>query len=110
MLENQAFRQRDAYEKAKGGQHNMKKLLGAVLSLALLIPSGPASADLFKNLKVDGSLEVQAISANNVTNFNTAAYDNIGDAQTRLMLNAGWDLLDNLHSMVSLTNNDRTSG
>jgi len=88
----------------------MKKLLGVVLGLALMVPSGPASAELFKDLKVDGQLDVQAVSANNVTDFNTRAYDEIGDAQTRLMLNAGWDLLDDVHSMVTLRKNDRTYG
>lgn len=88
----------------------MKKLLGAVLGLALMIPSGPVSAELLKNLKVDGQLDVLAVSANNVTDFNTGAYDHIGDAQTRLLLNANWDLLDDVHSVVTLRKNDRTYG
>src|SRR5689334_4509996 len=88
----------------------MKKLLGAALSLALLIPSGPASAELLKNLKVDGSLEVQAVSARNVSFLSTPSFEQIGDAQTRLLLNAHWDLLEDVHSTVSLTKNNRIYG
>ena len=53
----------------------MKKLLGAVLSLALLIPSGPASAELFKNLKLDGWLDVRMDSSYNIKDFSTRAPD-----------------------------------
>ena len=88
-----------------------KKLLGSALTLAMLLPYGPAqAADLMKNLKVDGSIDLQATSANNVSDFNRAKYDQIGDAQFRVLLNAGWDLLDDVHSMVTLRKNDRTWG
>lgn len=88
----------------------MKKLLGAALSLALLIPSGPASADILKNLKVDGSLEVQAVSARNVQFLNTPTFQQIGDAQTRVLVNAGFDLLDDVHSVVTFRKNNRIYG
>ena len=87
----------------------MKKLLGSTLALALLVPAG-ANAELLKNLKVGGSLEVNAISANNVTDFSTAKYDNINTIQTRLMVKADWDLLDDVHAHVSIDKNDRTYG
>jgi hypothetical protein len=87
----------------------MKKLLGSTLALALLVPAG-AHAELLKNLKVGGSLEVNAVSANNVTDFNTAAYDHVDTIQTRLMLNADWDLLDDVHAKVTLNKNNRTYG
>jgi len=88
----------------------MKKFLGAALSAALILPSGWANAELLKNLKVGGELQVQAISANNAVDFNSAKYDQIGDAQTRVLLNTGWDLLDDVHSNVSVTKNNRAYG
>src|SRR5947209_538768 len=86
----------------------MKKLLGAALSLALLFPSGPASAELLKNLKIDGSLDVRATSGDNLTDLSSTSSDHIGNVQTRTMLNAHWDLLDDVHSNVTLRKNDRT--
>ena len=88
----------------------MKKLLGAALSLALLFPSGPASAELLKNLKLNGSLDVRALSANNLIDVASGNPDHISTVQTRTMLNAGWDLLDDVHAMVTLRKNDRTWG
>ena len=75
----------------------MKKLLGSTLALAMLLPTG-ASAELLKNFKVSGQLDVQADSANNVTDFATRAgnggspvnNDRIGAAYTRLILSADW--------------------
>jgi hypothetical protein len=63
-----------------------------------------------KNLKVDGSIDLQATSANNIKDLNTAKYDQIGDAQVRVMINAGWDLLDDVHSMVTLRDNNSMWG
>ncbi|HVA67534.1 MAG TPA: hypothetical protein VNK24_11540 [Elusimicrobiota bacterium] len=90
----------------------MKKLLGSALALAMFAAySQAAHADtLLKNLTFNGKVDVQAVSANNVTDFNTAKYDQIGDAQTRVQLNAGWDLLDNVHAMASVVNNDSQFG
>jgi hypothetical protein len=93
----------------------MKKLLGAVLASALAFPSGPASAELLKNLKVGGQLDIQANAARNVTDFQTrgtvaASNDRIGDALTRVLANMQWDLLDDVHATVTLRKNDRTWG
>ena len=87
----------------------MKKLLGSTLALAMLVPAG-ANAELLKNFKASGSLEVSAVSANNITDINTRTYDKIGNAQTRVMVHGDWDLLDDVHARVSLTKNDRTYG
>ncbi len=83
-----------------------KKLLGSALALAMLLPYSQAYADVLKNVKVDGSIDLQATSANNVTDFSTSKYDQIGDAQARLMLNTGFDLLDDVHAMTTLTDNN----
>lgn len=99
----------------------MKKLLGATLSLVLILPYGaPASAELFKNLKVTGALDVQATSARNVTDFTTNRRgnappsgdfnDRIGDVITRTWASLGWDLLEDVHAKVTLRKNDRAWG
>ena len=91
----------------------MKKLLGSTLALAMFLPAG-ANAELLKNLKVSGQLDVQTTSARNITDFvtrptgansspaSTANNDRIGDAHTRAMLNADWDLLDDVHAKITL--------
>ena len=95
----------------------MKKLLGTTLALAMLLPVG-ANAELLKNLKVGGQLDVQTTSARNVLDFatreaqgtNTPAAatpnannnDRIGHATTRLMLKMDWDLLDDVHARVTM--------
>lgn len=87
----------------------MKKLLGSTLALALLVPAG-ANAELLKNFKVSGSLDVSAVSANNVSDFRTDNYDHTDVTQSRLLVHGDWDLLDDVHSHVTLTKNNRTYG
>jgi hypothetical protein len=87
----------------------MKKLLGSTLALAMLVPAG-ANAELLKNLKISGSIEVDAVSANNVSDFQTRQYDTINTVQTRLQTHADWDLLDDVHAHISLDKNNRTYG
>jgi hypothetical protein len=77
----------------------------------MFLPTG-ANAELFKNLKISGQLDVQATSARNVTDFATRPdqgdlaqpgnNDRIGDAHTRTMLSADWDLLDDVHARITL--------
>ncbi|MDD5657427.1 MAG: hypothetical protein PHF00_09265 [Elusimicrobia bacterium] len=100
----------------------MKKLLGSVASLALVLSfSQVNAAELLKNLKFGGSVEMQATSARNVLDFQTRkkdtgavaadnGIDRIGDMQTRIMLNMDWDLLDDVHSRVTLRKNNRVWG
>jgi hypothetical protein len=99
----------------------MKKLLSAAIVSALLIPVGPANAEILKNLKVGGQLDIQANSGRNITDFATrqdgrfptagsSNNDRISDAATRLMLDLSWDLLDDVHANVSLVKNDRAWG
>jgi hypothetical protein len=92
----------------------MKKLLGTTLALAMFVPAG-ANAELLKNFKVGGQLDIQTTSARNITDFTTRGVngagvapgaptnnDRIGAANTRIMLKADWDLLDDVHSHVTL--------
>lgn len=96
----------------------MKKLLGSTLSLAMVISYSPASAEVLKNFKLSGSIDVMATSADNQTDFRTnrnnatgaTGRDRLGDTQTRLMLHADWDLLDDVHAKVTLAKNNRVYG
>lgn len=102
----------------------MKKLLGSALTLALVFPSGPASAELLKNLKVMGGVDLQTNYARNVLDFRTnqtagsgagalsglASNDRISNVHTRTWLGLGWDLLDDVHAKVTLRKNDRSWG
>jgi len=111
-----------------------KKLLGTTLALAMILPSfGIANAaELFKNLKLSGQIDVMSLSARNARDFstrskpNTAAQavdgvaigaqgpqaenDRIGDTQTRLLLHLDWDLLDDVHAKLTLAKNNRNWG
>lgn len=111
----------------------MKKILGTTLAAALLIP-GPANAEILKNLKVNGQLDIQGTSARNASDFatrgdqdgnavavagvvtaaptndNSAKNDRIGTVATRLLVDLSWDLLDDVHSVVTLRKNDRAWG
>ncbi|MBI4347050.1 MAG: hypothetical protein HY553_09360 [Elusimicrobia bacterium] len=96
----------------------MKKLLGLALTLALVIPSGPASAELLKNLKVMGGVDLQGTSARNVVDFRTRANplsgtsgrDHIGTMASRVWAGLGWDLLDDVHAKVTLRKNNKSWG
>ncbi|MBI5200207.1 MAG: hypothetical protein HY925_01360 [Elusimicrobia bacterium] len=104
----------------------MKMLLGSALTLALVLPSGPASAELLKNLKTTGSVDLQMVSSRNIGDLRTqqnangggavgafGAYtgnDLLGTSQTRVIAGLSWDLLDDVHAKVSLRKNDRTWG
>jgi len=93
----------------------MKKLLGTTLALAMIMPAG-ANAELLKNLKVSGNLDIQTTSARNIRDFATRAPNNtataalttgtnndrIGVANTRVIVKMDWDLLDDVHSRVTL--------
>jgi hypothetical protein len=88
----------------------MKKLLGSVLALAFVFATSQAKAETLKNLKFGGSVEMEATSARNVLDFSTKYADRISAAQTRVMLGMDWDLLDDVHSKVSMYKNDRVYG
>ncbi|MBI4376552.1 MAG: hypothetical protein HY549_08890 [Elusimicrobia bacterium] len=93
----------------------MRKLLGSTVTLALLLVASQGNAELLKNFKLGGQLDLQATAARNVADFVTqdlgtagTQNDRIGDVQTRVMLHADWDLLDDVHAKVTLSKNNRT--
>jgi hypothetical protein len=69
-----------------------------------------ASAELFKNLKADGQLDVMAVSARNVEDFATRPapsgtpnnQDRLGHGISRLMVSVATDPLDDVHAKVTL--------
>lgn len=88
----------------------MKKLLGSTLALALFLPA-LANAELMKNLKLGGQLDVSAVSARNVIDYATRGTppsngtpnnDRIGSMYSRAMLKMDWDLLDDVHAKLTL--------
>lgn len=97
----------------------MKKLLGTALCVALVVLSGSAGAELLKNLKVGGGLDIQMNAAANVADFSTnrenqaggaGNNDRLNDALTRTWLGLSWDLLDDVHARATLRKNDRSWG
>jgi hypothetical protein len=78
-----------------------------MFALALLLNSGAASAEIFKNLKVGGAFDFQAVSARNTLDFDTQRPDRIGNVWARVLLDMNWDLLDDMHGVVTLRKNDR---
>ncbi|PCI34838.1 MAG: hypothetical protein COB53_11585 [Elusimicrobia bacterium] len=88
----------------------MKKLLGTAIAAILLFPVTSVNAEVFKNLKVSGNLDIQMNSARNVLDFDAAAQDRISGVGTRTMLHMDWDLLDDVHSKVTLRKNDTVWG
>lgn len=87
----------------------MKKLLGLTMAAAMVLPSA-ASAELLKNLKTSGSLEVDSVSVNNGMDYSSRVYDKVNTIQSRVLLGADWDLLDDVHSHVTMRKNNRTYG
>jgi hypothetical protein len=68
-----------------------------------------ASAELLKNFKYDGQVEVNAYNVNN-TDFNKNVDDKTGFVDTRVMLNAGFDLNEDVNAVVSVVKNNRQYG
>src|SRR5687768_5328607 len=86
----------------------------------MILPTASVNAELLKNFKLSGQLDLQATAASNVTDFSTKVEregfapvnvnDRIGDAQTRVLIHADWDLLDDVHAKVTLGKNNRSWG
>lgn len=110
----------------------MKRLVALLIALDIVSYSAaPASAELLKNFHMDGQIDLEATNAENITDFGTNANslssypkagggtcgaggcsnnDRINDVQTRVMVNATWDLLDDVHALVGFIKNDRSWG
>ena len=82
---------------------------GFVLGLVVFV-TFPARAELLKNLKTDGSIEVRAFGIDNETDRNPIADDYRGESRTRVMAGGSFDLLDDVHGRVLLSKNNRVYG
>lgn len=77
----------------------MKKLI-AILALVALT-GNIASAELLKNFKYDGKIEINALSTKNVKDANSATKDTTSDVNARVQLNASFDLNEDVNAVVS---------
>lgn len=86
----------------------MKKVIGLFAVVALV--SSVASAELLKNFKYDGKVEVNAYQTTNANDFNSKIKDKNTDVETRVQLNTGFDLNDDANAVVSVVKNNRHQG
>lgn len=85
----------------------MKKLI-AILAL-IALTGNIASAELLKNFKYDGKIEVNTYQVRNM-DYSDAAKDKENDTNTRVQLNAGFDLNDDVDAVVSAVKSNRQYG
>lgn len=85
----------------------MNKVIGTLAIVAFA--SSMANAELLKNFKYDGQVEVNAYNMNNA-DFDKKVNDKTGFVDTRVMLNAGFDLNEDVNAVVSVVKNDRQYG
>lgn len=85
----------------------MKKTLTIIAAVAML--SQIASAQLLKNFKYNGSLEINGYNVNNI-DFDKNSDDKVSDVDTRLMVDMSFDLSDDANAVVSIVKNNRQWG
>lgn len=86
----------------------MKKVIGMLALVALV--GNIANAELLKNFKYDGKVEVVGVVVNNSNDFNKDAGDKFSDVKTRVSLNAGFDLNEDVNAVVSVVKDNRNYG
>jgi len=86
----------------------MKKVISLLAVLAFF--GSMANAELLKNFKYDGKLEVNGYNINNAKDFDSDKSDKYGDVDTRLMLNMGFDLNDDANAVVTIVKDNRQWG
>ena len=86
----------------------MKKLVGIITVLALF--TSVASAELLKNFKANGSIEVLNITADNTSDYNSDAADKRSETKARVIIGATFDLNDDVDAKVTLVKSDRYYG
>ncbi|MCX7905115.1 MAG: hypothetical protein N2446_00240, partial [Elusimicrobiales bacterium] len=82
----------------------MKKILSLAAAVAIL--NSVASAEVLKNFKYDGSVEINAYSVNNA-DFNKDLDDNDNETRTRVILNMGFDLNEDVRAEITAVKNNR---
>ncbi len=83
--------------------------LGLALALAETI-SLPVRAELLKNFKTDGSIEVRSFGIDNETDYSGVTDDYRSETRTRIFIGGSFDLLDDVHARVLLRKNNRLQG
>ncbi|MCM2267691.1 MAG: alginate export family protein [Elusimicrobiales bacterium] len=86
----------------------MKKVIGILALVALT--GNIASAELLKNFKYNGSIEAQGALVNNANDFNKDAGDKFGEVNNRVMVNASFDLNNDVSANVTATKCNRQAG
>jgi len=86
----------------------MKKIIA--IAAVMAFSASMASAELLKNFKYDGSIEVNAYNTNNTSDYNKKADDKTGDVDSRVMINASFDLNNDANAVVSIVKNNRKYG
>lgn len=85
----------------------MKKAMSVLALLALV--GNVANAELLKNFKYDGKIEVNAYNIDNA-DFNKKLTDKKGFVDTRVMVNAGFDLNEDVNAVVTAVKENRQYG
>ncbi len=87
---------------------SVRKLFSLSLALALVYSiSLPARAELLKNFKTDGSIEVKSFGIDNEFDFKGTHDDYRSETRTRVLVGGSFDLLDDVHARVLLRKNNR---
>jgi len=85
----------------------MKKVIGMLALVALV--GNIANAELLKNFKYDGKIEVNAYQVKDADYDKTNA-DKRNDVDTRVQLNAGFDITEDVDAVVSAVKANRQHG
>jgi hypothetical protein len=88
----------------------MKKLLGLALAVALVSSAITAKAEILKNVRTHGEIEVLGVMTKNITDADSTAGDDYRDTQTRLTFGLTFDLLDDVHANLTFVKNDQYYG
>ncbi|MDA8130693.1 MAG: alginate export family protein [Elusimicrobia bacterium] len=80
----------------------------AILGITLTaLTASAVNAEILKNFKAGGSLEAAGMVVNNSNDFNRRAADKFGDVQNRVMINAGFDLNEDVAANLSFNKCNR---
>ncbi|HCE98374.1 MAG: hypothetical protein A2X34_01990 [Elusimicrobia bacterium GWC2_51_8] len=86
----------------------MNKVIGMLAVVAFA--SSMASAELLKNFKADGSVEAVGVVVQNRADFDKKAADKFGDVKNRVIVNATFDLNEDVNAVVTAVKCDRSYG
>ena len=86
----------------------MKKVT-VMLALVALV-GNIANAELLKNFKYDGKIQVNAYATNNTADNDADTQDATSDVDTRVQVNMGFDLNEDVDAVVSLVKENRQYG